>query len=98
MFEVEPLPDWPLRRLEHVVLTPHVAGVERVGRPAMAARCVEIILEILRGERPGPGLVLNPEVLAQPMIGARFDRRAAGATRPLDGRPHPIAELDAGDA
>jgi hypothetical protein len=29
----------------------------------MAERCVENVLAVLRGRDPGPGLVLNPEVL-----------------------------------
>ncbi len=67
VFEVEPLPDGPLRRLEQVVLTPHVAGVSASSLQAMAARVSENIIAVLRGRDPGPGLVLNPEVVtAQP--------------------------------
>ena len=53
----------PLRRLEQVVLTPHVAGLSAASLQAMAARVRENILAVLRGRDPGPGLVLNPEVL-----------------------------------
>jgi D-3-phosphoglycerate dehydrogenase len=63
VFEVEPLPDSPLRRLEQVVLTPHVAGVSAASLRAMADRCVESALAVLDGNDPGPGLVVNPEVL-----------------------------------
>lgn len=64
VFEVEPLPDSPLRRLDQVILTPHVAGVSAASLRAMADRCVESALAVLSGEDPGPGFVLNPEVLA----------------------------------
>ena len=64
VFEVEPLVDLPLCRLDQVVLTPHVAGASAASLRAMADRCVENTLAVLRGEDPGPGFVLNPEVLA----------------------------------
>jgi D-3-phosphoglycerate dehydrogenase len=63
VFEREPLPDLPLRRLDQVVLTPHVAGISAASLRAMTERCVENILALLRGRDPGPGFVLNPEVL-----------------------------------
>ena len=64
VFETEPLPDGPLRQLEQVVLTPHVAGLSAAAVQAMAHRCCDSILAALRGRTPGPGLLLNPEVLA----------------------------------
>ena len=63
VFEVEPLPDGPLRHLEQVVLTPHVGGLSAASLQAMAGRSAENIIALLRGRDPGPGLVLNPEVL-----------------------------------
>jgi D-3-phosphoglycerate dehydrogenase len=63
VFETEPLPDGPLRRLEQVVLTPHVGGISAASLQAMAARASENIIAVLRGRDPGPGLLLNPEVL-----------------------------------
>ena len=63
VFAVEPLPDTRLRAMEQVVLTPHVAGVSAASVQAMAGCCCENILAILRGRDPGPGVVLNPEVL-----------------------------------
>jgi phosphoglycerate dehydrogenase-like enzyme/quinol monooxygenase YgiN len=67
VFEVEPLPEAsPLRRLDQVVLTPHVAGLSAASLRAMAERCVDNILALTRGRDPGPGLVLNPEVLPPP--------------------------------
>lgn len=66
VFEVEPLPESPLRRLDNVVLTPHVAGLSAASLRAMAERCVESIVALMRGRDPGPGLLLNPEVLPPP--------------------------------
>lgn len=63
VFEVEPLPDGPLRLLDRVVLTPHVGGLSAASLQAMAARSAENIMALLRGRDPGSGLVLNPEVL-----------------------------------
>ena len=63
VFETEPLPDGPLLRSERIVLSPHVAGLSALSLQAMAARCSESILAVLRGRDPGPGLLLNPEVL-----------------------------------
>jgi phosphoglycerate dehydrogenase-like enzyme/quinol monooxygenase YgiN len=65
VFAVEPLKDSPLLELENVVLSPHVAGTSEAAVAAMARRCVETILEIGRGEDPGDGLLLNPEVLSR---------------------------------
>ena len=63
VFETEPLPDGPLRRFEQVVLTPHVGGISAASLQAMAGRAADNIIAILRGRDPGPGLILNPEVL-----------------------------------
>ena len=64
VFDSEPLPDCPLRHLDQVVLTPHVAGMSAAAVQAMAHRCCDNVLAVLRGRDPGPGLLLNPEVLA----------------------------------
>ncbi|MGD9508734.1 MAG: NAD(P)-dependent oxidoreductase [Geminicoccaceae bacterium] len=63
VFETEPLPDSPLRHLDRIVLTPHVAGLSAASVQAMAHRCCDSILAVLRGRDPGAGLLLNPEVL-----------------------------------
>jgi phosphoglycerate dehydrogenase-like enzyme len=63
VFETEPLPDSPLRHLDRTVLTPHVAGVSAAAVQAMAHRCCDSILAVLRGRDPGAGLLLNPEIL-----------------------------------
>ena len=45
------------------MLTPHVAGLSAESLRAMTERSVENVLAVLGGRDPGPGLVLNPEVL-----------------------------------
>ena len=65
VFEVEPLPlESPLRRLDNVVFSPHVAGLSDAAVTAMAVKCVDNILDYLAGRPLPPGLVLNPEVVA----------------------------------
>ncbi len=64
VFAVEPLRDSPLLGMENVVLTPHVAGLSDDSIRRMAAVCAENILRLWRGEAPGEGRLLNPEVLA----------------------------------
>ncbi len=64
VFEVEPLPmDSPLRRLDNVVFSPHVAGLSDAAVAAMAEKCVDNILDFLAGRPLEPGLILNPEVV-----------------------------------
>jgi phosphoglycerate dehydrogenase-like enzyme/quinol monooxygenase YgiN len=64
---VEPLPEGsPLRTLSNVVLTPHAAGASEWAIETMAARTVANLLAVWRGQDPGGGLLLNPEVLARP--------------------------------
>ena len=64
-FAKEPPSGSPLLGLHQVVVGPHAGGSDEAAEVAMASRCVDSILAILRGEEPGPGLVLNPEVFAQ---------------------------------
>ncbi len=65
VFEVEPLPmDSPLRRMDNVVLSPHVAGLSDGAVAAMAEKCVDSILTYLAGRPLESGLILNPEVVA----------------------------------
>jgi D-3-phosphoglycerate dehydrogenase len=66
VFAAEPPLGSPLLALANTVLTPHVAGGSEWAIEQMARRCVDNILAVLRGEDPGPGYVLNPEVLARP--------------------------------
>ncbi|MFO1067068.1 MAG: NAD(P)-dependent oxidoreductase [Geminicoccaceae bacterium] len=66
VFATEPPPKGsPLLELDNVVLAPHVAGVSDWAVEVMVRRCVETIIEFGRGNDPGPGLVLNPEVLGK---------------------------------
>ncbi len=63
VFETEPLPAAsPLRRLDNVVLSPHVAGLSDAAVTAMAEKCVDNILDYLAGRPLEAGLLLNPEV------------------------------------
>lgn len=64
VFETEPLAgDSPLRTLESVVLSPHVAGMSEFAVRAMTERCIESILAHLDGRPLEPGLILEPEVV-----------------------------------
>jgi D-3-phosphoglycerate dehydrogenase len=63
VFEGEPLrADSPLRALENVYLTPHVAGSSADARRLSGATAAENLIRALNGSRP-EGIV-NPEVLA----------------------------------
>ena len=65
VFEEEPLPaDHPLRKLDNVVLTPHVAGQSEEAMVGVSIRAAENVLRVLRGETPPIELIVNPEVLA----------------------------------
>jgi D-3-phosphoglycerate dehydrogenase / 2-oxoglutarate reductase len=62
VFATEPLAaDSPLRQLDNVILTPHIAGVTEESVEAMARMAVENAARVLRGEEPLS--CLNPEVL-----------------------------------
>ncbi len=63
VFEAEPPAGSPLLDLENVLLAPHAAGMDEAAERLMGERCVASILAIHRGQDPGPGYVLNPEVL-----------------------------------
>lgn len=64
VFEVEPLAQSPLKSLNNVILTPHVAGLSEPAILSMGKRCVSNVLDVLQGRDPGGDLVLNPEVLS----------------------------------
>ena len=64
VFWREPPVDSPLIGLENVLLTPHAATLNERCHEMVADRCVRSILAIARGEDPGGGCVVNPEVLA----------------------------------
>lgn len=61
-FEKEPLPlDHPLRGLENLVMSPHIAGQTEEALVRMSVGAAQNILRVLRGEVPDN--VVNPEVL-----------------------------------
>ncbi len=63
VFDVEPLPaSSPLRGLENLVLTPHIAGSTVQSRDAMARMAVENAARVLRGRAPLS--CVNPEVIS----------------------------------
>ncbi len=64
VFEAEPPAGSPLLDLPNVLLAPHAAGMDEAAERLMGERCVASILAIHRGQDPGPGYVLNPEVLS----------------------------------
>jgi D-3-phosphoglycerate dehydrogenase len=64
VFRTEPLhADSPLRRLENVVLTPHMAGLDLGAEATLADRCVQSILAVAEGRSPGAEYVLNADAL-----------------------------------
>jgi D-3-phosphoglycerate dehydrogenase len=64
VFEAEPPEGSPLLALDNVLLAPHAAGMDEAAERLMGERCVANILAIVRGQNPGGGYVLNPEVLS----------------------------------
>jgi phosphoglycerate dehydrogenase-like enzyme len=64
VFDTEPLPlDSPLRGLDNVLLTPHMAGTTDQSRAAMAHMAADNAARVLRGEPPLT--CVNPAVLAR---------------------------------
>lgn len=64
VFEQEPLAaDSPLRALDNVILTPHIAGVTVESVQAMAEMSIANVARVLRGEEPL--FCLNPEALSR---------------------------------
>ncbi len=64
VFETEPFPnDHPLRRLPHVVLTPHAAWYSEESEVELRRRAARTVVQALRGEVPAT--LLNPEVLSR---------------------------------
>jgi phosphoglycerate dehydrogenase-like enzyme len=64
VFAKEPPESSPLPKLDNVLLAPHALGMDEAAERLMAERCVSNILAIHAGRDPGPGFVLNPQVLA----------------------------------
>ena len=86
-FEVEPLPkESPLRRLDNVILTPHMVGQTRESLQALVPAAVDNVKRILAGTLPV--YCKNPEVEAK-----WHERlRAIGAATP---RTQPLTEQKA---
>lgn len=63
VFAAEPPWDSPILSLDNVLLSPHSAASDQRAKRAVLKRAVESILAVADGRDPGPGLVLNPEVL-----------------------------------
>ena len=67
VFEDEPdFSKNPLLECEHVILTPHVAGLTETTIVQQAKRCVEIVNDMLKGNIPES--VVNKEVIAHARI------------------------------
>jgi phosphoglycerate dehydrogenase-like enzyme len=65
VFEREPVPAGnPLARLDNVVLTPHLAGVDTRSRTEMALQAAESVIALSRGRWPD-GKVVNQELKAE---------------------------------
>ena len=65
VFAQEPLEkDNPLKELDNVILTPHIAALTRECVVRLAVEAVQATLDVFEGKKP-EGIV-NPEVLAQP--------------------------------
>jgi glyoxylate reductase len=65
VFAHEPAVPEVLRKMENVVLTPHLGGGSQEGRREAQAQCVENVLRVLRGERPiADCIVVEPEAAA----------------------------------
>jgi phosphoglycerate dehydrogenase-like enzyme len=66
VFEIEPLPAGsPLRELDNVILTPHVADLNAASLVAATERCVENVLAIKDGRSPSEEYLLNPEAIGR---------------------------------
>jgi D-3-phosphoglycerate dehydrogenase / 2-oxoglutarate reductase len=63
VFAVEPPWASPLLTAENVVLSPHSAASDQRAKAAVLRRAVDSIVAVVAGRSPGPGLLLNPEVL-----------------------------------
>jgi phosphoglycerate dehydrogenase-like enzyme len=64
VFETEPLAHEAVRRHEKVVISPHLAGVDRRSYADMAVSAAEAVIALSRGRWPEEKLV-NPEVRAR---------------------------------
>ena len=61
VFQDEPLQDSPLRGLENVVLSPHLAAYSREGLRETGLLAARAVLDVLAGGSPAAGQWVNPE-------------------------------------
>ena len=61
VFHDEPLRDSPLRGLDNVVLSPHLAAYSREGLCETGVLAARAVLAVLAGGRPDPAQWVNPE-------------------------------------
>ena len=61
VFHDEPLQDSPLRGLDNVVLSPHLAAYSREGLRETGVLAARAVLAVLGGGRPDPAQWVNPE-------------------------------------
>lgn len=62
VFAQEPLKESPLRELDNVVLTSHIAGYSIESTRASGMMAAQNVVTVLQGNRPEPACVVNPEV------------------------------------
>lgn len=85
VFAQEPLPAAsPLRTLDNIVMTPHVAGSTEAALRRTAIAVAEAVIAVLRGEHPAH--LLNPQILDRQMLDRQaVDRHAS--RQPADPEP-----------
>jgi D-3-phosphoglycerate dehydrogenase len=62
VFEQEPLKESPLRELDNVVLTSHIAGYSIESTQASGRMAAQNVVTVLQGGRPDLACVVNPQV------------------------------------
>lgn len=62
VFQEEPLRQHPFHGLENVVLSPHLAAYSREGLRETGLQAASGVVAVLRGRRPDPAALVNPEV------------------------------------
>ncbi|GIX49243.1 MAG: 4-phosphoerythronate dehydrogenase [Candidatus Tectimicrobiota bacterium] len=62
VFHHEPLPASPLRELDNVILSPHLAAYSREGLRAAGLLAAQAVVTVLAGRRPAAEVLVNPQV------------------------------------
>lgn len=65
VFRDEPLSQNPFAGLDNVVLSPHLAAYSREGLRETGVLAAQGVVAVLRGKRPHPAVVVNPEVYSR---------------------------------